>query len=209
MERPDWNWADFCTSEMLFILFRHPERLDSNLNGTLEESFRHATNAIRKRDVKGSYTNICALGSFVTLAAARYYQWDDLWQYAIDRLRRFAAYTDVTGSFNEYNSPTYAFVTMRSLANILTYVDEPEVQRLAGRLHERVWYSLAKHFHAPTRQMAGPHSRSYATPLNDNAKLALQEVPVVCSIFSHPKRCPAHRLFPIEWFAPNICFPIL
>ena len=203
MERPDWNWADFCTSEMLFILFKHPECLDSSLNDTIKESFLHATNAIRKRDVTGSYTNICALGSFVTLAAARYYEWEDLWAYAIDRLRRFAAYTDQTGSFNEYNSPTYAFVTMRSLANILTYVDEPEVQRLAGRLHERVWFSLAKHFHAPTRQMAGPHSRSYATPLNDNAKLALQIGTQGLLDYFTPDNVPGSAPFPERMVCPD------
>lgn len=207
MERPDWNWADFCTSEMLFILYKHPERLDASLNDIIQESFRHATHSIRKRDVTGSYTNICALGSFVTLAASRYFEWEDLWEYAIDRLRRFAAYTDQTGSFNEYNSPTYAFVTMRSLANILTYIDEPEVQRLAGRLHERVWYSLAKHFHPSTRQMAGPHSRSYATPLNDSAKLALQVGTQGLLNYFTPENVPGSSPFPARMVCPDHLLP--
>ena len=207
MEKPDWNWADFCSSEMLFIVLGHPERLAADMHEPVRASIGHAARSIQKRDVKGSYTNICALGSFVTLAASRYLGWNDLWDYAIDRLRRFATYTDQTGSFNEYNSPTYAFVTMRALANILTYVDEPEVQRLTGRLHARVWYSLAMHFHAPTRQLAGPHSRAYSTPLQSNGKLALQIGTQNALTFFTPQTVPGSAPFPERMVCPEGLIP--
>ena len=203
MDRPDWNWADFCSSEMLFIVYRHPERLCQDLHDLVRNSIGHAARAIRKRDVTGSYTNICALGTFVTLAGARYLKDDDLWDYAIDRLRRFAVYTDGTGSFTEYNSPTYAVVTMRSLANILTYIDDAEVQHLAGALHERVWLGLSNHFHVPTRQLAGPHSRSYATPLNDSAKLALQIGTQNALAYFTPETVPGSAPFPERMVCPD------
>jgi hypothetical protein len=207
MDRPDWNWADFCSSEMLFIVYKHPNRLAADLHESVRQSIGHAAKAIRKRDVTGSYTNICALGSFVTLAAARYLKSDDLWDYAIDRLRRFAAYTDQTGSFNEYNSPTYAFVTMRALANILTFVDEPEVQRLAGRLHARVWYSLSMHFHPKTQQLGGPHSRSYDSLLNGHAKLALQVGTQNALTFFTSDNVPGSAPFPEKMVCPEEWIP--
>lgn len=174
MDAPDWNWADFCGSELLLIVNRRPERMAEDLRQPVREAIGHAARSVQRRNMGPHYTNICALGTFVTLAAGRWLGQADLWDYALERLRRFAAHTDATGSFNEYNSPTYAFVTMEALANILTRLSDPEVQRIAGGLHERVWMGLAYHFHAPTRQLGGPHSRSYSTDLNSHAKVALQ-----------------------------------
>ena len=207
MSPPDWNWADFCGSELLFIVYRHPDRLPDDLKAPVREAVGHAARSIQRRNVRGGYTNICALGSFVTLAAAKWLGWEDLWDYALNRLKDFAAFTDVTGSFNEYNSPTYAFVTMRALANILTYVDDAEVQKIAGALHERVWLSLALHFHAPTRQLAGPHSRAYDTDLhsgrNGGARLSLQMGTDGAVTYFAPEDIPGSPPFPERMRCPE------
>ena len=202
MEAPDANWADFCGSELLLIVYRRPERLAEDLRGPVREAIRHAARAVQRRNVGPHYTNICALGAFVALAAGRWLQEADLWDYGVERLRRFAAHTDGTGSFNEYNSPTYAFVTMRSLANILTHIDDPEVQRVAGGLHERVWLGLAYHFHAPTQQLAGPHSRSYSTDLHSHAKVALQVGTEGAVSFYTPEDVPGGAPFPARMRCP-------
>jgi hypothetical protein len=202
MEAPDWNWADFCGSELLLIVYRHPERLAEDLREPVREAIRHAARSVQRRNMGPHYTNICALGTFVTLAAGRWLGEADLWGYGVDRLRRFAAHTDGTGSFNEYNSPTYAFVTMRALANILTYLDDPEVQRVAGGLHERVWLGLAYYFHAPTRQLAGPHSRSYSTDLHPYAKMALQVGTEGAVFYYTPEDAPGGAPFPARMRCP-------
>jgi hypothetical protein len=106
MEAPDWNWADFCGSELLLIVYRHPERLAEDLREPVREAIGHAARSVQRRNMGPHYTNICALGTFVALAAGRWLGEADLWDYGMDRLRRFAAHTDGTGSFNEYNSPT-------------------------------------------------------------------------------------------------------
>jgi hypothetical protein len=104
-------------------------------------------------------------GTFVTLAAAQLLDDKALWAYATDRQRRFARTVDETGSFAEYNSPTYANVTIVNLTRIRMFVKDAEVLALNARLHDRIWRHLAEHWHVPTLQLAGPMSRCYSTDI--------------------------------------------
>jgi hypothetical protein len=120
-----------------------------------------------------TYTNIAIQGTFVTTAAAQLLGDSELDNYAVDRLRRFAATVDITGSFTEYNSPTYANVSIVNLTRMRMTLKDPDVLRLVDRIHSRVWTHLGKHWHVPTRQLAGPMSRCYTTDIG--APLWLQK----------------------------------
>lgn len=161
----DWNWADFNGSIMLLIELRHGRRLPSELRARMREGIRHAAASVRRRNITMNYTNIAVKGTFVTLAAAETLEDRDLMGYATDRLRRFAANLDQTGSFAEYNSPTYANVTIANLTRMRMYVKDPASLALAGKIHERAWLHLGKHWHAPSRQLAPPMSRCYRTDI--------------------------------------------
>ena len=63
---------------------------------------------------------------------------------------------------SEYNSLTYTPLTLCFLAAIASYARDAEARSLALFLEERLWVDVAMHFHAPSQQFAGPHSRSYA-----------------------------------------------
>lgn len=165
MSPADFNWADFNGSSLLIIEFRHGERLPAALRARVRESIRHAAYSVRRRNVSMTYTNIAVQGTFVTLAAAQLLGDQELWNYAVERQRRFAATVDEAGSFAEYNSPTYANVTIANLTRIRMFVKDAGVLELNQRLHERIWLHLAKHWHFPTRQLAGPMSRCYSTDI--------------------------------------------
>lgn len=165
MSPADWNWADFNGALLLQIELRHGKRLPADLRKRVAEGIRHAAASVRRRNVSMTYTNIAIQGTFVTLAAAQLLGDDDLRQYATDRLRRFAARVDVAGSFDEYNSPTYANVSIVNLTRIRMALRDPEILALADRIHTRAWLHLGKHWHVPTRQLAGPMSRSYSTDI--------------------------------------------
>lgn len=165
MAPADFNWADFNGSTLLLIEHRHGARLGEPLRKRVLESIRHAMISIRRRNVSMSYTNIAVQGTFVTLAGAQLLGDKDMWEYATDRQRRFARTVDETGSFAEYNSPTYANVSIVNLTRIRMLVKDPDVLKLNERLHERVWLHLGKHWHFPTRQLAGPMSRCYSTDI--------------------------------------------
>ncbi len=173
MTPADFNWADFNGSLLLLIEYRHGARLPARLREGVREAIRHAAYSVKRRNVTMTYTNIAVKGTFVTLAAGQLLEDRQLWEYARDRQRRFARTVDETGSFAEYNSPTYANVTLANLTRTRMCVRDAEVLALNDRIHERLWRHLAARWHVPTRQLAGPMSRCYSTDIG--APLWLQK----------------------------------
>jgi hypothetical protein len=165
MAPPDYNWADFCGTQLLMAWLEHRDRLGRELAGTVRDSILHAARSIQQRNVSPSYTNIAIMGTFVTLAASQEFQVADLRAYARERLRNLYTYITQQGSFTEYNSPTYSLIAIQELSRILRFIRDGRVTELAATLHELAWKHVATHFHPPTQQWAGPHSRCYATDI--------------------------------------------
>lgn len=161
MSPPDWNWADFCGAQLLEVLLTHRSQFPAELAAQMDSAIVHAARSIERRNVGPHYTNIAIMGAFVTLAAAESYEIEDLLQYGLQRLRLFRDHTRQQGSFSEYNSPTYTIVALNELARLQQYVRSPEAQAIAAEFYRMGWEELARHFHAPTQQWAGPHSRCY------------------------------------------------
>lgn len=172
MAPPDWNWADFCGAALLQIARDHRARLPEDVRELVDTAIRHAARSIQRRNVGPGYTNIAIMGAYVTLLTAELYGLEDLHQYALARWRRFYEYTMEHGAFSEYNSPTYTVVALEQLGYLRRHVTDPEAQRLTREIHRLAWEEIAHHFHPPSRQWAGPHSRCYRTLLG-NGVLAL------------------------------------
>ena len=136
MAPADWNWADFNGSLLLLIENRHGAKLPTALRKSVSESIRHAAYSVRRRNVAMTYTNIAVQGTFVTLAAAEVRGDKDLLAYARERLTRFARTVDETGSFNEYNSPTYTIVALEELARLKEHARTPEALPLIDEAYE-------------------------------------------------------------------------
>jgi uncharacterized membrane protein YidH (DUF202 family) len=165
MQPADWNWADFNGATLLMIEYRHGAKLGASLREQVRESVRHAAKSVQRRNVSMSYTNIAVQGSFVTMAAAELLDDAGLRSYAIDRWQRFARTVDQTGSFAEYNSPTYARVTIENLTRMRMVIADEGFRALCDKIHHRAWLHVSKHWHPPTMQFAGPMSRCYSTDL--------------------------------------------
>lgn len=161
MATPDFNWADFLGVQLLHIALHHRARLPAALASEIDDTIRRAAQSIRQRNARPGYTNIAIMGTYVTLVAAEEYGDADLKNYALKRLREFAQYTAQQGAFTEYNSPTYTLVALQELARMRRDVRTPEAKPLIEELYRVAWQEIAGHFHAPTRQWAGPHSRAY------------------------------------------------
>ncbi|MBI5282022.1 MAG: hypothetical protein HY858_10095 [Candidatus Solibacter usitatus] len=162
MAPADWNWADFNGSLLLLTEFRHGARLGGALRARVREAIRHAAYSVKRRNVSMSYTNIAVKGTFVTLAASELLADSELGAYAGDRIVRLARAIDETGSFAEYNSPTYARVSITNLTRIRMYVKDAEARRRAALIESRFWLHLAAHWDAARRQFTGPMSRCYS-----------------------------------------------
>ena len=165
MAAVDFNWADFNGSILLLVLFRHRDQLPPSLVASVREAIRRAAVSIRRRDITPYYTNIIAQGSYVVLAAAETLQDQDLLEYGLQRMRRWAAVVDKSGSFAEYNSPAYTPEVIRHMTSVRMFVHNAEARTLAERFHDRAWQQFAAHWHAPTRQLAGPMARVYSNDI--------------------------------------------
>lgn len=64
-------------------------------------------------------------------------------------------------SLSEYNSPTYTALNLWFLALTAACAEREEARAISRFLEERLWLDVALHFHAPTQQFSGPHSRAY------------------------------------------------
>lgn len=166
MSPPDWNWADFCGHALLQVALDHRERISPELMKQVDETIQHAARSVQRRNVSLGYTNIAVLGTYVTLVSGELYGIEDLKQYAGDRLKRLHEYTMRQGAFNEYNSPTYTIVSLEALTQLRTDITDPQANRRVDDMLRLAWEEIAFHFHAPTRQWAGPHSRCYSTLLS-------------------------------------------
>ena len=83
-------------------------------------------------------------------------------------MRRFDAYTKEKNGFTEYNSPTYTITALDELDRMKRHIVEPEARKIIDNLYFIAWEIIAKHYHKPTAQWAGPHSRSYSTLLRSS-----------------------------------------
>jgi hypothetical protein len=175
MSPPDWNWADFCGAQLLQVAIDHADRLPADLQRQVRDSILHAGRAIKRRNVGPGYTNIAVMGAYVTLVAGELFDDAELAGYGESRLKRFYDYTFEQGSFSEYNSPTYSIVAISEISRMLRHVKDAESQKLLAELNRFAWSHVARHFHPPTRQWAGPHSRCYATLLRDGTLAFIQQ----------------------------------
>jgi hypothetical protein len=174
MSPPDWNWADFCGTQLLQVAHDHMQRLPDELQQQVKDSILHAAYSIKHRNVGPGYTNIAVMGTYVTLTAGEVFGVDELADYGKARLKRFYDFTFEQGSFREYNSPTYTVVAIKELSRMFQHVKDPASQKLLCELDRFAWYHLARHFHPPTGQWAGPHSRCYSTLLRDSTLAFIQ-----------------------------------
>lgn len=174
MSPPDFNWADFNGVALLQIARDHRDRLPADLAAAVDASILRACAAIKQRNVGPGYTNIAIMGAYVTLVAGELLSNDEYRTYGLARLTRFHAYTRDNGTFEEYNSPTYTIIALLELSRLKAHVRTPSAQPLIDDLLRHAWQEIATHFHAPTRQWAGPHSRAYRSLYSDGTLALIQ-----------------------------------
>jgi hypothetical protein len=158
---PDTNWADFNGMTLLMIWHRGGAQFAEPLRAKIREAIRRASVCIHRKNTDPHYTNIALKGTFVVMGAGELLGDKTLQDYGRERMRRIAATFDQADSFAEYNSPTYAAVSLGSLGAIQTFVQDEEVKKLALVIQHSFWRHVGRHFHAATGEMAGPHSRAY------------------------------------------------
>ncbi len=198
MAPPDWNWADFCGARLAHIVADHDDQLDDEVRRRVRAALGHAAWSIFRRNVGPAYTNIAVMGAGVCLAAGELLGEPRLAAYGRARLRRLEAHALEHGGFAEYNSPTYTMVAVHECERILQLVGDEEARDAAERLRARLWEDIAAHYHPPTGQWAGPHSRAYHDLLPAAVRRELLAAGGVCPSCGGPSSeihhlpCPDH-----------------
>lgn len=159
----DYNWADFNAVSLLDIWMGHQERIPENLKNKIKKSLILAAKSIQNRNVGPGYTNIAIMGTYVTYMVSHLFDIPEMKEYAHNRLKIFYDYTLEKGGFTEYNSPTYTIVALDELNRMQRHIIHPKSKQMIDSLYSIGWEMIARHYHQPTGQWSGPHSRSYST----------------------------------------------
>ncbi|NJN25863.1 MAG: hypothetical protein HC819_07800 [Cyclobacteriaceae bacterium] len=171
----DYNWADFNAVKLLDIWMGHNEKLVEPLRSKVKYALVLAAKAIQKRDVGPGYTNIAIMGTYVTYLVSHLFDIPEMQKYAEKRGTNFYEYTLDLGGFSEYNSPTYTVVALDEIARMQNHIVEPVAKHMIDSLYTIGWDVIARHYHKPTMQWAGPHSRAYGSLLRQNAQSMINE----------------------------------
>jgi len=171
----DYNWADFNAVSLLDVWMGHQERIPADLKPKIKNALILAANSIQKRNVGPSYTNIAIMGTYVTYMVSHLFDLPGMKSYAQNRLKTFYDYTLDKSGFTEYNSPTYTIVALDELFRMKRHIVEPVAKQQIDKLYSLGWETIARHYHQPSGQWAGPHSRSYSTLVQPTFYAILKE----------------------------------
>ena len=170
----DFNWADFNAVSLLDVYMGHEAKLTADLKPLIKTSLIYAARSIMKRDVQPSYTNIAIMGTYVTFITSHLFDLPDMKVYAANRLQKFYDYTLKKG-FTEYNSPTYTIVALDELDRMKRHIIDKDAKPKIDSLYNIGWAVIAKHYHKPSGQWAGPHSRAYSSLLQPSVNGIFKE----------------------------------
>lgn len=157
----DLNAVQFVPEYLLPLYIDAGERLSPDLRAEILDAVRIATYELESLNVSVAYTNIALLDAFNTVLAGQVLGDEQLLARGRRRLDEWIAFTNRSGAVREYNSPTYLAVDLVALAGLAERAADPAVAIKARLMEERLWLHLATHYHHPSAQLAGPHSRAY------------------------------------------------
>lgn len=161
MNPPDKNWADFCGTALLQAAMGYSNILPKDVNDMVKQAILHACREIKLRDVGPDYTNISLMGTYVTHVAGEFFNDAEILDYAKARLKNLHAFDMHNGEFIEYNSPNYTVIAIEEISRMLNHIKCKKSLAMIKDLNNMAWRCLATHFHTPTLQWGGPHTRSY------------------------------------------------
>ncbi len=171
----DYNWADFNAVSLLDVWMGHENQIPADLKPKIKNALILAARSIQKRNMGPGYTNIAIMGTYVTYMVSHLFDLPEMKTYAQNRLKTFYDYTLDKGGFSEYNSPTYTIVALDELFRMKRHIIEPVAKQQIDSLYSIGWQTIARHYHQPSGQWAGPHSRSYNTLVQPTFYAILKE----------------------------------
>jgi hypothetical protein len=170
-EKPsDLNSAAFVGMVMADVIDldrRHP-MLDADVRQAVEESGKHAVEAVMQRDVDPGYTNIALLSTALASAGQKLWQVPGSGAWAQGKLDAVMTLAD-DGEFYEYRSPTYSAVDIYAAYMASKFAFSDAFATKANAAINHLWQQIAASYHAPSLQLGGPYCRAYGDNMLDYA----------------------------------------
>jgi hypothetical protein len=164
----DPNYTQFVGSaigEILDLDRKQNNVLSKDLRQQIETAFRLAVLATMRRDVDPGYTNISLLSAATAAQGDKLLGVPGARDFALSKLYWILTRAQPNTTFTEYLSPTYYGVDLHAAYLVRKFASSPEVATAANRMIDFLWQDIAGAYHAPTLQLAGPHSRSYGVDM--------------------------------------------
>ncbi|MFB0523584.1 MAG: hypothetical protein ACETV1_07500 [Candidatus Bathyarchaeia archaeon] len=156
----DLNAVQFVLQSLLTIYKLYLDKLSEEIKGEMRRSIGFGLRELENLDVDLSYTNITLLEIMNLIVGGELLNQPHFAERGYRKLDSWIDYTNRFG-IREYNSPTYTGVDLGALASISMFSENEEVRLKAKLAEERLWLDVATHYHKPSHQIAGPHSRAY------------------------------------------------
>ncbi len=171
----DLNAGVFCLESLIPMMLSYRHRLSPALQDQVLQAVRLGLEEVRRLDVWVGYTNITALALLALCLGGDLLDDASLHQEGQAKLRTWMAFTAHNGHVLEFNSPTYAAVTIRALARLRDTVRNPDTALLAEIMLCRLGLSYALHLHKGSGRLAGPHARAYQPSLAGDATPEIEQ----------------------------------
>jgi hypothetical protein len=162
----DPNWRQFIGTTLLLVLRHHAQRLDQVLRSRIEAALDLAVRGEPDDRVDVRYTNVALMKAVLLVEfgsltgdAGLVAEGEILAAAIVERFDR-------CGTFDEYNSPTYAGVDLLALAMWRTCAASEFLAGEGRRLEAAMWDELALFAHAGLGALAGPYDRAYGLDLH-------------------------------------------
>ena len=166
MDMPDWNMADFNGISLLQTIIDYGGLLGEELSDEVRQACINACASIMRRDVTIVYTNVTVMDIYMTLVCGEMFD-KDIFEFGMNKLKRFYHFVMSQKSYEEYNSPTYSIVVVNIMGLMLQHVKNGEALKTINELNELAWKMIGEHYHAKTCEWSGPMSRAYSDFLDD------------------------------------------
>lgn len=167
MRPPDMNFCAFIGVQLAEMLLLYRDRLPADLIEPMQVSLRRAAQAMMRRNVDVTYTNITMLTATAMCAAGEAMNDREILNWGRAKLRTFVEFTEREGGFAEYNSPAYTHLMLFETNRLLFLVKDPQAREDAGKIWNLGWRMVADHYHPGLAQWVGPYSRTYTDVLSD------------------------------------------
>ena len=124
----DFNAVHFTIMPLIRALHDIGRQLPEDLRQRALEGIRLGLQAIARIDVHLRYTTIAAADIFDTCIGGELLGDNTVMARGRDKLRRWLAFTDRSGTFYEYNCPGYTGMSIERLAELSRLTADPETR---------------------------------------------------------------------------------